>query len=1294
MSSPVEHFKVLLWKNLIIEMDSTSKYFINLGIIVLLGIAFGSSVYVLKSASYVQLLLSVFLFFQCGFVGRMVALNLIRDRKIKFRLTLQLVGVRQSIYLASNMIFSVLFGIIQMILTLVSLFIFGFLFSLMINQPSTSEKGFEFDFSSFSMFLISSILFLMAYVAMCAAFSGLVNQYVFAGDIVGKFTFITTFVPLAYIGSALINFLTVDHFDPDKFSQIGKVNWWFFWLPNLTYMSSICKNIMDSSFAKTPAKDIIKTDSQELFYGVLFLQFLGYVALYYIIDRLIAQDTGAQRQFFSSAPNTIPEESEENSGPRDPLLASSGGHHDAVSLKVRDLIKKYGNFTALDNVSLDLAPNSITCLLGHNGAGKTTLIDIMTGFQSPTEGGVYLNGSNVHTNPDMLYGKVGYASSHDPLFEEITVKNFLILIAKLKGYEDALGEATLVANETNLMPHFEKKIKECSGGTKRRVSIAASLVGDPSVVFLDEPSTGVDPENRRALWEAISAMKKPSRIILLTTHHLEEAEFLSRDVIILSKGRVSIRGSPDSIKEELGVGYKFTIGGLGPSELSSLTQTLSPFNMYFDLKDHRLQTIGEVEVVMKNNSEAALTGVLGALTNTDLKFSIHASTLEDAFINLGESEVKDGSKARTHELIESIFHKKFQTEPILKFKALLLRKFYLLVRSVHQIIIIILLIAVPSFTFYLITSFVYAVSKSFNSQGDKLLPSYYFTVLNIICILYYSFSCGFFGITPVTERLDRIRYLMKMNNVSFLSYFPALLLPDLLISMFLIAISYALSYLMIHTMMRPIEFDVLLLLGFSLFLWMTTFIVQSYCASYLFSSKPKAVKYLAGLIILLNFISIQIFGIIATILQNSQTVLDVIQYIIYVLFPMYPNITYCQISLSRGRISTSDLTPCVIQSMISFVLFFALAIFLDYRDSKIKASENLPVVQDNAQVFDPLTVSNEKTEAYRDTNEHPLQIRGVYKSFPSGLYALSDVNLVLKKGEVLGLIGPNGAGKSTLFNIISNYLTPTSGHVRYNGKSLNEAVEFYDMTGLCAQDDIIWPELSVDQHLNFYAELKGIDEQTVLQWKELIGLDGFGDFSSTTLSTGMKRKLCYIISMMSNPEYKFLDEPTSGLDPVSRKLMRQLVTAQKRIYGGSCVFTTHTMTDAEDLCDRVAIVINGKLNTVDTVSNLRSKTGGLNVSFVRNLATTDLEGEERYLAALFAQVFPECLEGGLPIITDKTERKVVFFAANLSEKAILGKMTALFDLKKKGQLYDFEISQRSLEDLFMYLARFQRPRAN
>ena len=1297
VASDMQHFVTLMKKNLLIEMDSKSKYYWNIGIILFLGLIFGMAASQVANMAYVLFIVSIFTFLQCGFVGKMIATNLIRDRNIKFRLTLQLVGVKQSVYMASNIVFAILYGIIQILLLLVSIFLFSVLFGIGNRPVSNNENDLvKLDASMFFTFLSSAILFLLAYLAMCAAFSGLISQYEFSSEIIGKFTFITIFVPIAFVVSSFISAIT--DANEDNIGRVGRVNWAFIWLPNMTFLNQGA-SVVIAKVNVSVGKNILNIDPSYYFTAVMIAQFVGYLIIYFFIDRFISTDTGGQRKLIGNADSKLLEDigTTDVDSSRHNLLGVP--QMIETSIKIRKLSKKFGDFTALNNVNVDIVSNNITCLLGHNGAGKTTLIDIMTGFQSPTEGGVYLNGSNIHTNSDILYGKVGYASSHDPLFEEMIVKDFLIMLANLKGCPNPEQEAMKVISETNLQPHAGKKVRECSGGTKRRVSISSSLIGDPQLIFLDEPSTGVDPENRRALWDAIALMKRSDRIILLTTHYLEEAEFLSKDVIILTKGQVTVRGTPDGIKQELKVGYKFNLSGLGLSTKESLYQSLNQYLPYMNINEDRLQSVGEIEFALKQAAPELVMGVLNVLNQTGFKYSIYASTLEDAFIKLGEAEETLELVQKREEIINSIFQLKFNTSYGKRFVALLLRKFFLLFRSMLQFMIILLLIAVPCGTYYLVASFAFGANnkwKTDSSQPVRYLAIGTMGILNILCIVYYSFSCGFFGIIPVVERLGRIRYLMKMNNVNWMSYYPTLLIPDIIIAIFLIVTTYAISYLLTYKLYGVFNMEVFCILGLNLFIWMMTFIVQSYCVSFLFSTKEKAVKHLTNLLLLLNlgigFILSYIRGVVYN--RGLRGLSDAIGNMNSILFPCFVNIEFAASHLTSDNLEINKLKTALFHSSICFVLFFSLAILLDYLDSRIKSSERIPMPREIAgEIFDPVGTENERQEAVSRTDQHPIQIAEVYKKFNANFYALRDVSLVLKQGEILGLIGPNGAGKSTLFNIVSNYLSPTAGDIKYNGKYLDQIPEFYEKTGLCAQDDIIWPELSVDQHLNFYAHLKGVNSDVLLKWKELMGLSGFGNFSSINLSTGMKRKLCYIISMMSNPKYKFLDEPTSGLDPVSRKLMRKLIIAQKRIYGGSCVFTTHTMKDAEDLCDRVAVLVNGRLTCIDTVNNLRTKTGGINVSLIRNLATTDYEAEEKYLAGVFTQVFPESLEAGLPVITDRTERKIVFFAPNLTERDVIGKMSALYEMKSRGTIVDFEISQRSLEDLFLYLARYQQRRA-
>jgi ATP-binding cassette subfamily A (ABC1) protein 3 len=1292
VASDFSHFGTLLWKCYKLELDSMSKIVWSVVIVLILGAAFGTSAGTLSSSSsgagtfassLLPMLLTFFMFFMCGMSGKTIAVNLVRDRKVKFRLTLQLVGVKQYSYLASNLVFAIAWGLLQLVALLGVMTIFAKVSGLQkMEHLIDAEKALEY--------IVTTVLFLMAFLAMCAAFSGLIKQYDFAGEIIGKFTFLGIFIPLAYMVSTFVNAMVTQ--DVNEMDKITRFNWKFMWLPNLTYLQVGVKFAIEGSDFFSM---LFKTDSIYTFWSILFAQFLGYALIYYFIDRLISSDTGAQRQYLSGTAEDLDDLSDPNdsieAGSDAQLINRPGFDPRTNSIKVRKLVKKFGDFAAIKGISLDINSGGISCLLGHNGAGKTTLIDIMTGFQVPTEGGVYLNKHNIHKNMDITYGKIGYASSHDPLFDELSVIDFLTLIAKLRGVENPQQEALKVATETHLEPHLYKLIKECSGGTRRRVSISSSIVGNPTIIFLDEPSTGVDPENRRALWEAMSKMRRQDRIILLTTHHLEEAEFLSQDVIIMSKGQISVRGNPEDIKRELGVGYKIVLSDVR-TKRDEILSTFTSYQPYFTLNEDKLQSLGELTLEMKSHTGEIITTMLKELERGRYRYTLLASTLEDAFINLGEQDETLEEEKRRDEIIERLFIQKFETDVIHKFFAQLLRKFYLLFKSMLQVIVLLCLVTVPSGIYYVIISAIYGTITQKSHYSEDRLNLRFFSIINIICIIYYTFSCGFFGLIPVTERLTRIRYLMKMNNVSYLSYLPTLIIPDMIIAAALVCITYGVSYLASKSWYDEIDAQLIVYLGLNLFAWMMTFIAQSYFLSFLFSTKESAYKNLTNVILVMNILAY----VAVTIFEDTyfekkyNNMRKTVTLLFDILFPGFSNINYnAKVLVSDEKLNLLQMKEVLSHSGICFAVFFLAAIFMDWKDNRIKRSDtNEMSIPDpsNIMPFDPATVAAEKHEANRDTAELPLQIREVSKMFGT-FRALYNVNLALKPGEILGLIGPNGAGKSTLFNIISNYLSPTAGELRYNGKYLDEIPEFYDRTGLCAQDDIIWPELTVDQHLNFYAKLKGVDSETIKLWKELMNLASFGDFTSISLSTGMKRKLCYIISMMTNPTYKFLDEPTSGLDPVSRKLMRKLISAQKRIYGGTCVFTTHTMRDAEDLCDRVAILVNGRLSVVDTVTNLRTKTGGLNVAFMRNLGAQNIIEDERNIVQTFVNTFPDALEMGQPIVIDRTERKIVFFAPN--NGALSSRMRYMTKAKADGLIHDFELSQRSLEDLFLFLARNQ-----
>ena len=194
------------------------------------------------------------------------------------------------------------------------------------------------------------------------------------------------------------------------------------------------------------------------------------------------------------------------------------------------------------------------------GAGKTSLISILTGVYAPTSGNAKLAGYNIVDDPEVAFRSIGVCPQFDILWSELTVEEHLYFYARLKGVAVAFEEAAVsAALDLVSMVDFRKRIvKGLSGGERRRVSIAIALVSNPKVVFLDEPTTGLDPEVRRTVWDTI-ARARGNRAILMTTHSMEEAEVCCQTIGIMAKGRMRCLGSPTRLKYLYGCGYKLSI---------------------------------------------------------------------------------------------------------------------------------------------------------------------------------------------------------------------------------------------------------------------------------------------------------------------------------------------------------------------------------------------------------------------------------------------------------------------------------------------------------------------------------------------------------------------------------------------------------------------------------------------------------------------------------------------------------------------------------------------------------------
>ena len=217
------------------------------------------------------------------------------------------------------------------------------------------------------------------------------------------------------------------------------------------------------------------------------------------------------------------------------------------AIEVEKLTKRYGDLLAVNDISFNVRRGEVFALLGPNGAGKTTTVEIIDTIRTPTSGRVTLLGMDVTKKKHDIVPRIGVLPQGFSSFDRITVRETLLYYSRLFSCmnTDADGLIRLV----NLEDKTKVQYKNLSGGLKQRLGIAIALVNDPEVVFLDEPTTGLDPRARREVWEVLLGLKKKGKTVFLTTHYLEEAELLADTVAIISKGKIIAMGSPGELTE-------------------------------------------------------------------------------------------------------------------------------------------------------------------------------------------------------------------------------------------------------------------------------------------------------------------------------------------------------------------------------------------------------------------------------------------------------------------------------------------------------------------------------------------------------------------------------------------------------------------------------------------------------------------------------------------------------------------------------------------------------------------------
>jgi ABC-2 type transport system ATP-binding protein len=305
-------------------------------------------------------------------------------------------------------------------------------------------------------------------------------------------------------------------------------------------------------------------------------------------------------------------------------------------LRVRGLRKAYAEVVAVNGLDLDIAPGECFGLLGPNGAGKTTTIEICEGLLQPDEGEVTVLGKAWDRDEHELRERLGIQLQETQLSEKLTVVETLRLF---RSFYRKGADIDHIITRVQLEEKRNSRVGKLSGGQKQRLALACSIIGDPDLLFLDEPTTGLDPQSRRQLWDLIEEFKSSGRTTVLTTHYMDEAEILCDRVAIVDHGEVIAEGSPRQLIESLGAEHVVEFGLAGGQTVGPTVEILNELpgvQAARAIEDGYELSVGELH--------RAVPALLSALAERKLeltKLTTHSATLEDVFVHLTGRQLRE-----------------------------------------------------------------------------------------------------------------------------------------------------------------------------------------------------------------------------------------------------------------------------------------------------------------------------------------------------------------------------------------------------------------------------------------------------------------------------------------------------------------------------------------------------------------------------------------------------------------------------------------------------------------------------
>ncbi|EAR96798.2 transporter family ABC domain protein (macronuclear) [Tetrahymena thermophila SB210] len=1006
----------------------------------------------------------------------------------------------------------------------------------------------------------------------------------------------------------------------------------------------------------------------------------------------------------------------------------------SVSVKVRDLVKKFGDFTAVDHLSLTLYEKQIFCLLGHNGAGKTTTISLLTGLLQKNQGKIIMNGLDFDQNKDQIRQNIGLCQQKDVLYDNFTIEEHLQFIGRIKGKDgvELENEIKYLIKKCQLSNEVGKTAKILSGGNKRKLSLAMALIGGSKIVFLDEPSSGLDFNARKEIKQILLELKKEQRTIILTTHHLEEAEECSDRIAIMAKGKLLTLGTNEFIKRNFGVGYHLTIAKKSENQINSsqksqidLKQNEAP---EISKKEYQLSSekcnqirqiinqiipeakynpqsqVGIVKFTLPFSSKQHFSNLFSTLEkDNELNLDLEANTLEDAFINIGMDENKylNPSENQT-QLVQEKFTdfsnialpECLKKAPIFDFLnqtfGCFQRKVFITMRSISIVISFFLPLLLQ-----LVGVFVanYAITESTvnndNTNPDQQISVQFLQIIifGIFGMIAYNFVTTSFCGVPVMERELKLRYSLNVMGCRSLPYWLGTFIFDFIFISINLYIFFIICFIIGFNAVTDHFGEFFGLTQLFIF----AIICQSYFLSFFFEKSQTAYK----LVFFVNyFLFYTIPALIASQSKTAQGFMVLISpYLCYNVGTQLISSDTLPFSKEYNDANYPSWQNQIWQYVIILlgqgIVYAWIALRIEQRTEKFKADPKI----DYSEFENQPTPAEVAAEDHRVSNmncQDKIKVSHLYKTYridkkTPPYTAIKNNSFGVQNGEILGLLGPNGAGKSTTFNILTSLIPKSQGSVKLKNIEVESGLmEVYQDVGICPQFDNLYENLTVFEHLRLFGRIKGLKgndlKESIDYFLKVMQLEDYINRKASQLSGGNKRKLCVSMALIGGPDMQFFDEPSSGVDPIARRFLWNTLSQSLKLRNGAIVLTTHSMDEAECLCSKIGILINGKFICYGTPQFLKEKYGeGYKITFTAQkteVAKQEVLKQFQQAKLLNDQSDNQQIALILPYQNFSLSNTFDFFENNLC--------------LKQGLISDFQISQSSLASIFVYFSQFQQ----